>query len=75
MIEDMKVGVSVKAKLHLGNTRGMAVADKFLLGRRAGEEGIVEGYFPSLGGDVWAVKHEEGVIGAYCFNELDLLMI
>ena len=73
-IEDIKVGMRVKTtRLH--STRGMIVKEHHLKVRKAGLEGTVKGYVPGHGGDVWWVEHNDGSVGAYCFNEFRPLLL
>lgn len=55
----------------LGSTAGMMVAAKHMECRRPGAKGTVRGWVPGHGGDVWWVEHEDGTVGAYCFDELE----
>lgn len=38
--------------------------------RRPGEEAEYAGYVPGAGGDIWWVRHQDGSIGAYTFDEI-----
>ncbi|HBI25646.1 MAG: hypothetical protein UT41_C0001G0234 [Candidatus Wolfebacteria bacterium GW2011_GWC2_39_22] len=64
----VKEGISIKTTA-LKSTKGMLVKHEYLAARKAGATGIVMGFVPGHGGDVWWIKHEDGSIGAYCFNE------
>lgn len=39
--------------------------------RRPSAKGTIRGWVPGHGGDVWWVEHEDGTVGAYCFDELE----
>ena len=50
---------------------GFLVNEKMHLDvRKAGALGIIYGYVPGCGGDVWWVKHEDDTIGAYLYTEI-----
>jgi len=55
---------------HLETTDTMLVHEKNLSVRKAGLTGIVIGYVPGHGGDVFWVKHDgTNEIGAYSYTE------
>ena len=67
-LQKVEVGLRIKTiKLH--STKGMMIKSHHLEVRKAGVEGVVKGYVPGHGGDVWWVEHDDGKVGAYCFNE------
>jgi hypothetical protein len=51
---------------------GFLVKGHHLECRKSSISGIIWGYVPGHGGDVYWVKHEDGTIGAYCFTEFEL---
>lgn len=71
-LNDIKTGLKVKIT-KIEDTEGMLVAKKHLDARELGAIGMVMGYVPGHGGDVWWVKHGNGTIGAYTFDEFDPL--
>ncbi len=68
-LEKMQVGLRVKTNGRLGETTGMFVVQKHLDARQPNKEGEIGGYVPGHGGDVWWVRHADGTIGAYMFDE------
>ena len=64
-------GSQVVTHGHLGSTAGMMVAARHRGCRRPSAKGTVRGRVPGHGGDVWWVEHEDGTVGAYCFDELE----
>jgi hypothetical protein len=65
----LEVGLRIKV-FRLGKTKGMFVKKEHLDVRKIGITGTLLDYVPGHGGDVWWVKHDDGKIGAYVFNEL-----
>lgn len=56
----------------LMDTRGMFIERKHLDVRKIGITGVVRGYVPGHGGDVWFIKHDKSSeIGAYMFTEFN----
>lgn len=49
---------------------GFLVKQKHIDCRRTNENGTYIGWFPGAGGDIWAILHKDGTIGAYSFNEI-----
>ena len=68
---DVKVGLKVKV-ICLGDTAGMQVNKKYLDARTVGATGVIGGYVPGHGGDVWWVNQDDGNIGVYVFNEFEI---
>lgn len=55
----------------IGSTAGMLIVDKHLNVRREGVSGIVKGYVPGHGGDVWWVWHgDSSEVGAYTIDAM-----
>jgi hypothetical protein len=55
-----------------GATRGFLVAERHLRARRTNAVGVVMGYVPGHGGDVWWVQHhDDGTVGAYLDSEFE----
>jgi len=50
--------------------RGFLVHERHLDARKPNTNGEYQGWVPGAGGDVWWVKHEDGTIGAYMYDEL-----
>lgn len=63
----------------LGETIGYNVTSKHIDCRQIGLTGIVEGYVPGHGGEVWWVSHRDpghiGEMGAYAYDEFELVPI
>ncbi len=68
-----KVNLFVKVK-RIEETTGYMVHPKHLTARKLSAIGVVMGYVPGHGGDVWFVQHSNASddIGAYTFTELEL---
>lgn len=71
-LDEVKIGLRVEI-VRLEDTKGMFVAKKHLDVRDVGAKGEIIGYVPGHGGDVWWIKHDNGSIGAYVFNEFEVL--
>jgi len=68
----IKPGIRVKV-VRLGTADGMIIGPKYLVARKLGAIGIVNGWVPGHGGDVWWVTHQDdGGVAAYSFTELEL---
>jgi hypothetical protein len=71
----MKDGDEIKKGMHvkigrLGTTDGMLINQRHLTCRRTGITGVIDGWVPGHGCDVWWVRHDRSLdIGAYCFTE------
>ena len=66
----MTIGQSVKTVGVLHATTGMLIAPKHLVVRAPDAEGVIKGFVPGHGGDVWWVEHENGDIAAYSVGEM-----
>lgn len=64
-------GARVVTHAELGSTSGMTVNSRHIEARRPSAKGVIRGWVPGHGGDVWWVEHEDGAVGAYCFDELE----
>jgi hypothetical protein len=63
--------VKVKAKIASPDScRAFFVVEKHIIARKAGALGQYAGWVPGAGGDVWWVRHDDGSVGAYMYNEL-----
>ncbi len=65
-----EVGQKVQI-VNLSSTKGFLIAEKHLKARRAISTGIVQGYVPGHGGDVWWIKHDDGSVAAYGVDEME----
>jgi hypothetical protein len=65
----LKAGTEVRVT-QLDDAGGLIIHEKYITARRSGVAGVIQGYFPSHGGDVWAVKHADGAIAAYSVSEM-----
>lgn len=68
---DVKQGMRIKTNAELGETAGMMVGKTYIHARKASTPGIVKGFVPGHGGDVWWIEHEAGNIAVYCFDEFE----
>lgn len=69
-LNSIEEGLKVKIT-KLGDTKGMNINPRHLEVRKVGVIGTILGYVPGHGGHVLWVKHENGEIGAYVFNEFE----
>lgn len=69
-LDEIKIGLRVKVT-KLGDTMGMLIKREHLDVRAVGVKGTVTGYVPGHGGDLWWVRHDDGHIGAYVFDEFE----
>lgn len=69
-LEDIAIGLRVKI-MTLGDTKGMFIKKEHLDVRKIGVKGTVIGYVSGHGGDIWWIKHDNGQIGAYVFDEFE----
>jgi hypothetical protein len=70
-LDDVKAGMFVKTVERLGGTSGMLIHPKHLSARRPNGIGVVWGWVPGHGGDVWLVRHPDDEIGAYVYDEFE----
>lgn len=49
---------------------GFLVKQDYIDSRKSSIDAEYAGFFPGTGGDVWAIKHDDGSIGAYMFTEV-----
>jgi len=66
---ELSAGTKVRVG-RLGSTSGWFVKKKYLTNRQLGATGTVTGYFAGHGGEVLAVKHDNGAVAAYSVEEL-----
>lgn len=58
----------------LGDTRGMLIKPKHLDVRKVGITGVITGYVPGHGSDVWRIGHNgREDVGAYVFDEFEII--
>lgn len=69
---DIQIGKKVRVT-QLGETTGMCIHQRNLEVRAVGVLGTIDGFVPGHGGDVLWVKHQDGKIGAYSFEELEVI--
>ena len=69
-LDDVRVGLRVEVK-KLGDTRGMLIKKEHLDIRKVGVKGTIVGYIPGHGGDLWWIRHDDGTVGAYVFDEFE----
>lgn len=71
ILPDYGIRLKTKSKiLPKEECGGFLVKEIYLDNRKPNTEGEYVGYVPGCGGDVWWVKHMDGTVGAYEFNEL-----
>jgi hypothetical protein len=82
VIKDIVSTVDRRVRTHeeLGTTLGMLIKEHHLRGRLPNALGIVTGYVPGHGGEVFWVRHAEGPsnqdpspVGAYMFDEFEFV--
>jgi hypothetical protein len=74
-VDDITPGMWVRVHT-VGPTTGMLINPKNLALRREGAVGVVRGYVPGHGGDVWWVEHRDNAgseveVSAYVFHEIE----
>lgn len=70
-LPDGPIPVKVKARIAPPKEcRGFFVKEKYIQARKAGAKGTYHGFVPGAGGDIWWIKHEDGSVGAYVYDEL-----
>ncbi len=70
-LSDVKDGMKVKTT-KLEDITGMTIGAQHLECRKAGRTGVLRGFVPGHGGDVWWVQHDDNQsVGAYCFTEFE----
>ena len=72
-LENVKVGLRVEVKSLHSDTKGMFIGQLHLDVRAVGIKGTIVDYVSGHGGDVWWVKHDDGNVGAYVFDELEMI--
>jgi len=66
-------GTRVVTHERLESTGGMLIKRQHLDARRANQPGVIKGWVPGHGGDVYWVQHDgDGPAAAYCFTEFEL---
>ena len=77
-IQDV-IGKRIRTHKKLGSTKGFLVVEHHIAGRQPGALGIVEGFVPGHGGDVYWVRHTEGPpnmnpspVAAYSYTEFEI---
>lgn len=63
------LGTLVFTRPSLVSCDSFFVHPKYIAARQEGL-GILGGWVPGCGGDVWWVEHEDGLVGAYMFTEV-----
>ena len=69
-LNKVRVGLRVKT-MKLGSTKGFFITQRHLDVRKSRITGTVTGWVPGHGGDIWWVKHDDGTVGAYGFDEFE----
>ena len=70
-LEDVKPGIKIKTNKNLNSTKGMLIKQPFLDQRESNKEGMVYTYVPGHGGDVWWIRHRDGSLAPYVFDEFE----
>jgi hypothetical protein len=68
----LKNGTRVRMHDRLGPTGGMFVPQGFIDARRPATLGVIAGVVMGHGGDVYWVRHIDGTMAPYCFDEFEL---
>ena len=66
----VKIGLQVKI-IKVTPAFGFLVGEEHLKARRSDDTGVITGWVPGHGGDVWWVRHPDGHTGAYMFTEFE----
>lgn len=67
--DEVSPGIRVKV-VKLGTADGMIVPAYYKMNRRKRAIGSVTSAIPGHGGEVWFVKHQDGKVAPYSFDEL-----
>ena len=71
--EVLKPGTIIRTHDVLGGTTGLLIKAEAIEARRSGATGIIGGYVAGHGGDIYWVKHDDGVVSAYGWREFNLV--
>jgi len=71
LLQSVKIGMRVRTNQSLGSTRDFLVEHRYLVTRTPDKPGVILNYAAGHDGDVWWVKHDDGSIGAYCYEEFE----
>lgn len=71
--DEVEAGMKVRTNVELSSTRGVIIHAhaESLLNRRECGVGVVVGVVGGHGGDVWWVRHDDGMFAPYCFDEFE----
>ena len=72
-LEDTHTGIRVKTISLVVDLAASAISREQLGDRRGNCEGFVEDFIPGHRGDLWTVRHDDGVAGAYHHDEFNEL--
>ncbi len=67
------VGTKIITSIALHPTTGLMVKPKYLEARRPSTAGIIQGFVPGHGGDIYWVEHEDESIAVYGWMEFELV--
>ena len=67
---DIHPGLRVRTT-RLEGTEGISVHSRHIDCREENITGVIRDYVPGQGGDLWFVLQDDGLIGAYCFDEME----
>lgn len=68
----LQQGTKIKTHEKLNEPHGMLLGANALENRAPSTVGSIMLPAPGHGGDVYFVKHDEGVVAAYCWDEFEL---
>lgn len=68
---DVKQGLAVRTSDQLDTTTGMLIKPEYLTNRKSNVTGVIHDWVIGHGGDVWWVKHDDGLIAPYAFTEFE----
>lgn len=68
-----EIGTALRIKKRIAPTEkcgGFLVKQEYLKARRPSEDAQYAGWVAGAGGDVWWIRHQDGSIGAYSYDEI-----
>lgn len=71
--EVLATGTKIQTHKQLEAPTGFIVKARYLEARRTNSFGVVGGFVPGHGGDVYWVRHDDGEVAVYGFWEFELV--
>jgi len=71
-LSQIRTGLKVRVA-KLKSTTGLSIDQELINNRKMGVTGVLQKWVPGHGGDMWYVKHDNGKMAVYAFDELEKL--